>query len=287
MRRLIIVASLSLLVVATVGLTTVPKETQGSTSPVAVSTKASGENTGPRGPTGVRGPIGPRGPRGYRGLNGLNGINGINGPQGLTGPQGPAGATGPQGVTGPQGPTGLQGETGPTGAQGNTGLAGADGEPWTPSIGSFYDTTLQSLAAVNSPQPMTLNRVSDGLDGVVARGVSVVAPGRITVSEAGVYNIQFSAQLDKTDPGTDFAEIWLALNGQNNPIPWTNTEVAVASTGKAVAAWNFVVDLQDNDFVQLMWSSADINMRLFAQPADVNPVRPGVPSLIVTVTQIG
>lgn len=48
-----------------------------------------------------------------------------------------------------------------------------------------------------------------------------------------------------------------------------------------------VVDLQMNDFVQIMWTSADVNMRLLAQPADVNPVRPGVPSLIVTVTQIG
>jgi len=102
-----------------------------------------------------------------------------------------------------------------------------------------------------------------------------------------MYNIQFSAQLDKTDAGTDLVDIWLALNGQNNPVPWTNTSVAVSTTLKSVAAWNFVVELQANDFVQLMWSSPDANMRLFSQPATTNPTRPGIPSVIVTVTQVG
>jgi hypothetical protein len=134
---------------------------------------------------------------------------------------------------------------------------------------------------------MTLNRVTDGVDGAISRGISVVAPGRITASETGIYNVQFSAQLDKTDAGTDLVDIWLALNGQNNPIPWTNTKIAVSSTGKSVAAWNFVVELAINDFVQIMWSSPDANMRLYSQPADTNPVRPAIPSVIVTVTQVG
>jgi len=154
-------------------------------------------------------------------------------------------------------------------------------------VGSFYDTTTQVLIAANSAQPMTLNQATDGTGGVIARGVSVAAPGRITVAEAGVYNIQFSAQLDKTDAGTDLVDIWLAINGQNNPVPWTNTSVAVSTTLKSVAAWNFVIELQTNDFVQIMWSSPDANMRLFSQPAATNPTRPGIPSVIVTVIQVG
>ena len=249
--------------------------------------------TGPRGPRGYTGPRGPRGFRGYNGLNGWNGEPGPTGSQGATGPQGtqgaqgqtgPAGAQGPQGPEGPTGPQGIQGVAGATGPAGEAGPAA---EPWVPAAGSFYDTTTQVLIAANSAQPMTLNQATDGNGGVIARGVSVVAPGRITVAEAGVYNIQFSAQLDKTDAGTDLVDIWLAINGQNNPVPWTNTSVAVSTTLKSVAAWNFVIELNANDFVQIMWSSPDVNMRLFSQPAATNPTRPGIPSVIVTVTQVG
>ncbi len=250
---------------------------------------------GERGPRGFTGPAGPRGPRGYRGYNGLNGWNG---PTGATGPTGSSGATGPQGIQGVQGVSGSQGQQGATGASGpqgdqgpvgpagEAGQTGPAGATWTPSVGVFYDTSIQTLVAANESQPMTLNQVTDGSGGVLARGVSVQAPGRITVSAAGTYNIQFSAQLDKTDAGTDLVNIWLALNGQNNPIDWTNTEVAVSSTGKSVAAWNFVLDLAANDYVQLMWSSPDSAMRLFSQPAQITPVRPGIPSLIVSVTQV-
>lgn len=246
--------------------------------------------TGPRGPRGYTGPRGPRGFRGYNGLNGWNGEPGPTGSQGATGPQGTQGTqgqTGPAGAQGPQGPEGPTGPQGIQGAQGPAGQAGPAAEPWVPAVGSLYDTTTQVLVAANTGQPMTLNQATDGIGGVIARGVSVVSPGRITVAEAGVYEIQFSAQLDKTDAGTDLVDIWLALNGQNNPIPWTNTSVAVSTTLKSVAAWNFVLELQANDFVQLMWSSPDTNMRLFSQPAATNPTRPATPSVIVTVIQVG
>jgi hypothetical protein len=194
--------------------------------------------------------------------------------------------TGPQGQQGATGASGSQGDQGPVGPAGEAGQTGPAGATWTPSVGVFYDTSIQTLVAANESQPMTLNRVTDGVGGAVARGVSVQTPGRITVSVAGTFNIQFSAQLDKTDAGTDLVNIWLALNGQNNPIEWTNTVVAVSSTGKSVAAWNFVLDLAANDYVQLMWSSPDSAMRLFSQPAQIAPVRPGIPSLIVSVTQV-
>jgi hypothetical protein len=35
-------------------------------------------------------------------------------------------------------------------------------------------------------------------------GVTIVDDTKITVSNSAVYNIQFSAQLTKTDAGTDF-----------------------------------------------------------------------------------
>jgi hypothetical protein len=133
---------------------------------------------------------------------------------------------------------------------------------------------------------MTLNEVTDGQNGAISRGVSVVSGTRITIANAGIYDIQFSAQIDKTDGGNDDIDIWLAKNGQN--LSWTNTRQTLVgtTTEKYVAAWNFVVQASASDYFELMWSSADVDMRILAQVAETGPDRPGIPSLIVTVTQV-
>ena len=181
----------------------------------------------------------------------------------------------------------LQGPTGPTGPAGPTGLTGAVG-PQGPAVmlnyGSFYDTTTQVLTAANTAQAMTLNQSTNGVSGVISSGVSVVSGSQITAAQAGVYNIQFSAQLDKTDAGSDDVSIWLRHNGAD--VPWSGTKMTLDQTKRNVAAWNFMIYMNAGDQVQLMWSTPDVNMRILATGAQTNPVRPEIPSLIVTVQQV-
>lgn len=194
---------------------------------------------------------------------------------------GPQGATGPVGATGPQGPAGATGATGPAGATGAMG-------PQFPSYyGVFYDTTTQTNPVANTAMPMTFNEVTNGVNGVVANGVSIASGSRITLAHAGIYNIQFSAQIDKTDSGDDDIDIWLAKNGTN--LSWTNTRQTLSGTGtqKFIAAWNFVVAASAGDYFELKWSSADTGMQLLAAVAASGPARPGIPSVILTVTYVG
>jgi len=213
-----------------------------------------------------------------RGPQGPVGVTGVTGPQGSTGvagPQGPTGATGPQGAIGAQGPTGATGATGATG-------------PQFPSYyGSFYDTTTQTNPLANTAMAMTFNEVTNGVNGVVANGVSIVSGSRITLANAGVYNIQFSAQIDKTDAGDDDIDIWLAKNGSN--VSWTNSRQTLSGTGteKFIASWNFIVLAAAGDYFELKWSSADTAMQLLASIASSGPARPGIPSVILTVTYAG
>ena len=143
--------------------------------------------------------------------------------------------------------------------------------------GSFYSTQDQAnAAAINK---MTLN-VTD-----IASGVSIVSGSRVTVSQAGIYNIQFSAQFDKTDSGDDLVDIWLCKNGQ--PVANTNTEITlVGNNGKHVAAWNFLVAASASDYFELCWYSLDANVFLNYVAAQSNPTRPAIPSLILTINQI-
>lgn len=149
---------------------------------------------------------------------------------------------------------------------------------------SAYDTTVQPNTDPTARQIMTFNSV------VAASGISIVGGSKITVANTGVYNVQFSTQIDKTDSGRDSMEIWLMRNGNNES--WSNTWVeADNNNAKVVAAWNFVIPLNAGDFVELAWWSADVDMRLFARPAEavvpgVSPARPAIPSAILTVQSI-
>lgn len=145
--------------------------------------------------------------------------------------------------------------------------------------GSFYSTQDQTNAGATAVNKMTLNTTD------IASGVSIVSNSRITIANPGIYNIQFSAQLDKTDSGDDVVDIWLQKNGSN--VANTNTQTTlVGNNGKFVAAWNFVLKASAGDYFELCWHSSDTNVFLNYVAAASNPTRPAIPSVILTVTQI-
>ncbi len=187
---------------------------------------------------------------------------------GPSGPPGPTGLKGDTGLTGPKGDTGATGATGATGPAGTGGLG---------SYGSFFDTTTQTNSGGASGNAFKFDTTDFN------SGVSIVSTSRITITNTGKYNIVFSAQMEKTDSGTDTIEIWLKKNGSNQSN--TNTKFYLVGNGaKAVASWNFFVDAAANDYYQIFWYSADSAVRVLAEIAGT---RPAIPSIIMTVNQVG
>jgi hypothetical protein len=80
----------------------------------------------------------------------------------------------------------------------------------------------------------------------------------------------------------------LVKNGTN--VPNTDTKIAASGSSSSsleVAAWNFVLTMAANDYVQLAWYSTDVNINLLAAGASAGPpASPAIPSVIVTVTQV-
>jgi len=146
--------------------------------------------------------------------------------------------------------------------------------------GAFCSTASQTNPTASISRSMQLETTE------IAEGVSVISGSRITVAHPGVYNLQFSAQLEKTNNGADTVYIWFKKNGTN--IPRSNTAVDVlkqaGGSGKFVAAWNYVDNLAINDYIEIIWQSADVNMQLAADPASGN--FPMIPSVIATLTQV-
>lgn len=145
--------------------------------------------------------------------------------------------------------------------------------------GAFYSTQDQANPVANTANKITYNTTD------ISNGVSIASSSRITMANGGIYNIQFSAQLDKTDSGDDAVDIWLCKNGSN--VANTNTQMTlVGNNGKHVAAWNFLVQAEAGDYYELCWSSADTGVFLNYITSQVSPTRPAIPSVILTVTQI-
>lgn len=145
--------------------------------------------------------------------------------------------------------------------------------------GSFCNTASQTNAGTTSANVVTFNVTTS------SSGVSLAASTRLTAANAGVYNLQFSVQVSKSDDGNDDFDIWLRLNGSN--VSNTNSRVTLTATGDTkLISRNYVVTLAAGGYVELVWSSADINMSLSAYAGGSNPTRPAVPSVIATLTLV-
>lgn len=146
----------------------------------------------------------------------------------------------------------------------------------TPRYGSFYDTTTQIPAAINTAYAMTFNTVD------LSFGVTRGSPtSRIFVDRPNIYNIQFSAQVHKTSGGVGLVYVWLRKNGTN--VPDSTGQIRIqGNDGETLAAWNYVIQLNDGDYIELMWEVDDTTVELLAEAATA--IHPSIPSVILTVT---
>jgi hypothetical protein len=147
-----------------------------------------------------------------------------------------------------------------------------------------WSSTQTQTASTTTGTAITYN-VQDVTD-----SVTLVNNSRITVPVTGVYNLQFSAQLKNTDNVQHIATIWIRINGTDVGATSTNVTVPSRKTsniyGYGVAAWNFFLDMNANDYVELFWLVESTLVTMEALPASVTPQYPSIPSVIVTIAQV-
>jgi cytoskeletal protein CcmA (bactofilin family) len=143
--------------------------------------------------------------------------------------------------------------------------------------GAFYDLTTQT-GATNVSQSVQLGNTQH------SNGVSIVSGSRVTVANAGIYNLQFSTQLYRASGGSTVnTYIWFRVNGVNV----TNSTSAVTTNnnnGYTIASWNYVDVYNAGDYVELMWmpDGANVSLQYINAPAGL----PSIPSTILTLTQV-
>jgi hypothetical protein len=142
--------------------------------------------------------------------------------------------------------------------------------------GTFFDTTDQTAAAINTGYPITFNNTD------LSAGVYLGTPtSRIYVDRPGAYNFQFSLQISSTNANTKNVYIWARINGTD--VANSATRVTLkGSNEEYVAAWNFVLKMNTADYFELMWATSNTNVQLLADPATA--FCPAIPSVIMTVS---
>jgi hypothetical protein len=145
--------------------------------------------------------------------------------------------------------------------------------------GAFQSTVDQTAAAANTAYAMTLNTTD------YANGVSVASSSRITVAEAGIWNLQWSGQFENTDSQDHDVRVWLKING--TVVTGSTGFFAIPSKhgsvdGHSLIAWNYFLSLNTNDYVELWWETDNTLVSIQAYPASGN--YPSTASLIATIS---
>jgi len=116
--------------------------------------------------------------------------------------------------------------------------------------------------------------------------VSVTNANQLRLVGTGVFNVQFSAQFVSTVSAQHDVDIWLVKNGQN--VAYTNTRITLSGNGvDIVPAWNFFIEGGgETDYWQFAWSTDSNKIILHSEGPQVTPTRPGIPSVILTVSKV-
>ena len=146
--------------------------------------------------------------------------------------------------------------------------------------GSFQDSTDQTASSTTEAYAVTFNTTD------FSHGISVASNSQITAKSYGIYNAQFSIQFVNTDTQIQDVDVWFSKNGTN--IANSNSRFSIPNShggvdGSLIAALNFWIELNENDYFELMWSTTSTAVSIQQIPAQTSPTRPATPSVILTV----
>jgi len=151
--------------------------------------------------------------------------------------------------------------------------------------GAFSSDQDQTTTA-NTATLMTLNTTD------FSNGVSI-SSSKITVANAGIYNLQFSVQLENSNNAPQDVFIWLRQGndgGSSADITGSTGLVGMPARKNpgdpfhAIYGWNYFLSMQVNDYVQIYWSTTSANVSIQYYAASGSPTKPSTQSVVATMT---
>ena len=158
--------------------------------------------------------------------------------------------------------------------------AEADSAPY----GAFQDSTDQTAANTTTAYAVTFNTTD------YSNGIYISDSSKLNVRNYGIYNIQFSFQFKNTSNDGQDVDIWFRKNGTDvaasNSKFYLPTRKSTGDPSHLIAAMNYVLEMNANDYVQVMWRVSNTGVSLEQYPTDTSPTRPATPSTIITMSYL-
>lgn len=129
----------------------------------------------------------------------------------------------------------------------------------------------------------------------ISRGLTLVGTTKITCRRKAIINLQFSFVFANTDTSSEHdVSVWLVKNGDvsvDGGLQGTNTDITIPKphggvNGKAVAAWNYFIEVLPGDYFEVYFSAPSNLVKLEYTAPQTSPARPAMPSAIVTVAEV-
>ena len=126
---------------------------------------------------------------------------------------------------------------------------------------------------------------------VTSRALTGAMATKLTVTDAGIYNLQFSAQFINTDTAAHDIDIWFRKNATTPTaagIANSNSVFTIHSShggidGQLIAGLNYMIQLAAADFVEIMWHGNDLGISIATIAAGSTPTTPQSPGVIATL----
>lgn len=143
-----------------------------------------------------------------------------------------------------------------------------------------FSSDQDQVTTINTATLMTFNTTD------FANQVSI-SSSKITVVNAGIYNLQFSTQFQNTDTAFQDVYIWLRQNGVD--IPGSTGFVSIPSRhagtdGHAIVGWNYFLNMAANDYVEIYWSVPNAAVTIQHLAASGTPTKPSTQSVVATLS---
>jgi len=143
-----------------------------------------------------------------------------------------------------------------------------------------FSSDQDQTATANTATLMTLNTTD------FANGVSI-ASSKITVANAGIYNLQFSTQFANTNSNVQDVYIWLRQNSVD--IPGSTGFISIPSRhggtdGHSIVGWNYFLTMAASDYVEIYWSIPNTAVSIQHLAASGSPTKPSTQSVVATMS---
>jgi hypothetical protein len=126
---------------------------------------------------------------------------------------------------------------------------------------------------------------------VTSRALTGAMATKLTVTNAGIYNLQFSAQFINTDVAAHDIDVWFRKNAATPTaagIANSNSVFTIHSShggidGRLIAGLNYMIQLAAADFLEIMWHGDDLGISIATIAAGSTPTTPQSPGVIASL----